>query len=123
MTESKKSELMQLLEERALSDFERRRRRLLSIPTERVGPALRKAREETPLTREEFIVVNFGSLPEELFSPEQLEALERMGYQLRKPSGRCKHKPLIKVAGDIVRLDPLNSVRQGVEPSPARYMC
>ena len=83
MTESKKSELMQLLEERALSDFERRRRRLLSIPTERVGPALRKAREETPLTREEFIVVNFGSLPEELFSPEQLEALERMGYQLK----------------------------------------
>ena len=45
----------------------------------------RKAREETPLTREEFIVVNFGSLPEELFSPEQLETLEGMGYQLKRP--------------------------------------
>ena len=85
MTESEKIELMQLLEERALSDFERRRRRLLAIPVERVGPAVRKAREETPLTREEFIVVNFGSLPEELFSPEQLETLEGMGYQLKRP--------------------------------------
>ena len=85
MTESEKIELMQLLEERVLSDFERRRRRLLSIPMERVGPALGKAREETPLTREEFIVVNFGSLPEELFSPEQLETLEGMGYQLKRP--------------------------------------
>ena len=44
----------------------------------------RKAREETPLTREEFIVVNLGFLPEELFSPEQLEALERRGYQLNR---------------------------------------
>ena len=85
MTGSEKIELMQLLEERALSDFERRRRRLLAIPVERVGPAVRKAREETPLTREEFIVVNFGSLPEELFSPEQLETLEGMGYQLKRP--------------------------------------
>jgi len=58
---------------------------LLAIPVERVGPAVRKAREETPLTREEFIVVNFGSLPEELFSPEQLETLEGMGYQLKRP--------------------------------------
>ena len=84
MTESEKIELMQLLEERALSDFERRRRRLLATPVERVGPAIRKAREETPLTREEFIVVNLGFLPEELFSPEQLEALERRGYQLNR---------------------------------------
>jgi len=83
MTESEKIELMQLLEERALSDFERRRRRLLAIPVERVGPAIRKAREETLLSREEFIVVNFGFLPKELLSPEQFEGLERMGYRLK----------------------------------------
>lgn len=80
MNFDEKVELIQLLEARTLSDFERRKRRMLAAQARLWGvdakgaPSLSgladliaKARkEEGPLTRDEYIVVNFGFLPGEL---------------------------------------------------------
>ena len=66
-----RSELVMLLEERTLPHFERRRRRLQQIPGPVRLSAIRKAWEarhtqEKPLrvTREEWIVLHLGWVPE-----------------------------------------------------------
>ena len=63
MSESEKRELVRLLEYRTLSDFERRRRRLLAIPLSVVPEALERARKGLPLSTEQYIAANFGFLP------------------------------------------------------------
>ena len=63
MTDSEKRELVRLLEYRALSDFEKRKRRLLAIPVSVAAEALIRARKTLPLTTEQYIAVNLGFLP------------------------------------------------------------
>ena len=58
-------ELVMLLEEKTLSPFERRRRRLESIRPGVLVPALQKARTGKPLNLEEYVAVNLGFLPGE----------------------------------------------------------
>ncbi len=65
MTSALKQELVRLLEARALSNFERRKRRLQAIPLDVVAQALARARRGLPLTTEEYIAVNLGFLPGE----------------------------------------------------------
>jgi len=66
-----RSELVTLLEERTLSHRERRKRRLQQIPGPVTMAALEKMwnhrdrQEPLPLTRDEYIVISFGWLPEE----------------------------------------------------------
>jgi hypothetical protein len=55
MSESEKRELASLLEYRTLSDFQRRKRRLLAIPLSVVPEALERARKGLPLTTEQYI--------------------------------------------------------------------
>lgn len=79
MNFDEKIELIQLLEERTLSDFERRKRRMRAAESRLWGvdgksqPILSglaelwaKTRKRQPLTRDEYIVVNFGLLPGEI---------------------------------------------------------
>lgn len=54
MTRAEKQELASLLEYRALSDYERRKRRLLAIPVSVVAEALERARKGLPLTTEQY---------------------------------------------------------------------
>jgi hypothetical protein len=63
-----KLELLMLLEERALSNFQRRKRRLEQIPAAVAAAGLIKARKGEPLTLEEYIGANFGFLPDEAVS-------------------------------------------------------
>lgn len=63
MSESEKRELASLLEYRTLSDFQRRKRRLLAIPVSVVPEALERARKGLPLTTEQYIAANLGCLP------------------------------------------------------------
>ncbi len=63
MTEGEKRELATLLEYRSLSDFERRKRRLLAIPLGVVPEALERARKGLPLTTEQYIASHLGFLP------------------------------------------------------------
>jgi hypothetical protein len=65
MTRALKEELVRLLEERTLSNFERRKRRLQSIPLDILPEALNRARDGLPLTREQYIASHVGFLPEE----------------------------------------------------------
>jgi hypothetical protein len=63
VTDSEKRELVKLLEYRTLSDFERRKRRLLAIPLSVVTEALERARKGLPLSTEQYIAANLGCLP------------------------------------------------------------
>ncbi len=63
MTEADKRELAALLEYRSLSDFERRKRRLLAIPVGVVAEALERHRKGLPLTTEQYIASHLGFLP------------------------------------------------------------
>ena len=63
-----KAELMMLLQERTLSNWDRRHRRLLRIPMDVVGRAVGKAFRREPLTLEEYIASHLGFLPGELQS-------------------------------------------------------
>jgi hypothetical protein len=66
MTSEEKEELIRLLEERTLSNWKRRKRRLQSIPVEVIVEALKKERTGKPLTREQYIAANLGFLPGEI---------------------------------------------------------
>jgi hypothetical protein len=66
MTPEEKRELMHLLEERTLSSFERRKRRLLEIPMSNIYEALSRSRAGLALTKEQFIVASMGFTPEEV---------------------------------------------------------
>ena len=78
-----RSELVLLLEERTLSHRERCKRRLQRIPGPVIMAALEKSwshsHDSGPLilTREEYIAVSFGSLPEEL--EQELQFMESKG--------------------------------------------
>ena len=63
MTGAEKRELASLLEYRALSDFERRKRRLLAIPFTVVIEAFERDREGLPLSTEQYIASHLGFLP------------------------------------------------------------
>ena len=65
-TREERMELVRLLEERTLSDWERRKRRLESIPIEVTAEALTRARFGKPLTREQYIASHLGFLPGEM---------------------------------------------------------
>ena len=60
-----RSELVMLLQERTLSNFERRKRRLQRIPMDVVVSGVTKARKGEPLTREEYVASHLGFLPGE----------------------------------------------------------
>jgi hypothetical protein len=74
MTDSDKRELIRLLEYRALSDFERRKRRLQSIPLDVLPEALDRARDGLPLTTEQYIVSHLGFLPGEMEEVQRRKA-------------------------------------------------
>ena len=63
--------LLRLFEFRGLSPFERRKRRLQSIPLDVAAKALENARKGLPLSTEQYIAANLG------FLPGEREALER----------------------------------------------
>jgi hypothetical protein len=65
MTRALKEELAYLLEVRTMSSFERRKRRLQSIPLDVVPEALTRARKGLPLTTEQYIASHLGFLPGE----------------------------------------------------------
>ncbi len=65
MTREERTELVRLLEERNLSEWERRKRRLESIPIEVVAEALTRARLGKPLTLEQYVASHLGFLPGE----------------------------------------------------------
>ena len=60
-----KIELVMLLQERTLSNWERRKRRLERIPLAVAAEALIKARKGEPLTEQEYIASHLGFLPGE----------------------------------------------------------
>lgn len=66
MTYMEKVELVSLLQERTLSNFERRKRRLEGIPLDITAEALIKARDGEPLTEQEYIASHLGFLPGEI---------------------------------------------------------
>ncbi len=63
MTAAEKRELATLLEYQTLSDFQRRKRRLLAIPFNVIPEALERARKGLPLTTEQYIASHLGFLP------------------------------------------------------------
>jgi hypothetical protein len=65
MTRPIKEELVRLLEVRSLSNFERRKRRLQSVPLDVIPEALNRARAGLPLTTEQYIASHLGFLPGE----------------------------------------------------------
>jgi len=65
MTNAKAQELIMLLEERKLSNFERRQRRLQAIPLTVVTEAFKQADRGLPLTAEQYAALNLGFLPGE----------------------------------------------------------
>ena len=78
LSTEEKEELCQLLEERTMSDWERRRRRLLAaqarlfgvdkhgMPSnDGVGELLERARKGMPLSDDQYAVINLGFLPGE----------------------------------------------------------
>jgi hypothetical protein len=63
MKREDKLELLRLLEERALSDWVRRRRRLERIPLDVVAEALERDRKSLTLTTEQYVASHLGFLP------------------------------------------------------------
>jgi hypothetical protein len=83
-------ELAMLLQERTLSNWERRKRRLERIPLSVVTEALRKARKGEPLTLEEYIASHLGFLPGELESMRERDAAEQSERQVgRQGTAAC----------------------------------
>jgi hypothetical protein len=72
-----RQELAALLEERTLSNWERRKRRLRLIPTEAIVSGLLKARKGEPQTLEEYIGSHLGFLPGERERIEKHRAAEQ----------------------------------------------
>jgi hypothetical protein len=72
-------ELARLLQERTLSNFERRKRRLRRIPMNVVYSGVAKARKGEPLTVEEYIASHLGFLPGERERIEKQRAAEVRG--------------------------------------------
>jgi hypothetical protein len=70
-------ELARLLQQRTLSNWERRKRRLQRIPIDVVLSGLVKARNGEPLTLEEYIASHLGFLPGELESMRERDAAEQ----------------------------------------------
>ena len=65
MTHMEKVELVMVLEEKMLSAWERRKRRLERVPPHIVADALIKARKGKLLSEQEFIASHLGFLPGE----------------------------------------------------------
>jgi hypothetical protein len=76
MTHSLKEELVRLLEVRTMSSFERRKRRLQSVPLDVVPEALTRARRGLPLTTEQYIASHLGFLPGEREAEQREKARE-----------------------------------------------
>jgi hypothetical protein len=66
MTRALKEELVRSLEVRTMSNFERRKRRLQSIPLDTIPEALNRARDGLPLTTDQYIAAHLGFLPGEM---------------------------------------------------------
>jgi hypothetical protein len=83
-----KEVLVMLLEERTLSHFERRKRRLERIPWPVRSSALRKGwARDKHVTREEWIVLHLGWVPEE--REQMIQFLEsKGGYSRCRNCGR-----------------------------------
>jgi hypothetical protein len=79
MTHALKEELVRLLEVRTMSNFERRKRRLQSIPLDVLPEALRRARDGLPLTTEQYIASHLGFLPGEMEEELQRKAKSATG--------------------------------------------
>ena len=60
-----RQELAMLLQQRTLSNWERRKRRLQRIPMDVVLLGVAKARKGEPLTLEEYVASHLGFLPGE----------------------------------------------------------
>lgn len=75
-----KLELVMLLQERMLSNWERRQRRLERIPAAVAAAGMIKGLKGQPLTLEEYIGANLGFLPGERERIERMRAAQkRMG--------------------------------------------
>ena len=72
-----KLELALLLQERTLSNWERRKRRLERIPPDVAAAGMIKARKGEPLTLEEYIGANLGFLPGELRRLDTAPCIQR----------------------------------------------
>ncbi|NDQ55467.1 MAG: hypothetical protein GZ088_00170 [Acidipila sp.] len=72
MTEQERWELATLLEERTLSNFERRRRRFnAASQSASFATAITKARKKLPLTVDEYVLSHVGFLPGEKLPPRK----------------------------------------------------
>jgi hypothetical protein len=80
-----KLELVRLLQERTLSNWERRKRRLERIPLAVAAEALIKARKGEPLTEQEYIASHLGFLPGEI--PKAAEYLSQWRKKQLSESG------------------------------------
>jgi hypothetical protein len=74
MTRDLKEELVRLLEVRTMSSFERRKRRLQSIPLDVVTEALTRARDGLSLNTEQYIASHLGFLPAETEEAQSAES-------------------------------------------------
>ena len=83
-----KLELVALLQERTLSNWERRKRRLERIPLDVAATGMIKARKGEPLTEEEYIGANLGFLP-----GETVPKVEDCRRQERKKGSSASGRP------------------------------
>lgn len=79
MSPEEKFELVKLLEERTLSSFQRRKRRLMEIPLEGLAEAIHRNRLGLPCSRQQFIATHLGFTPEEW--PKAVAQLKEMRAQ------------------------------------------
>lgn len=79
-----RQELAALLEERTLSLWERRGRRLKCIPPDVVYSGISKARKREPLTLAEFVASHLGFLPDE-YRASVLEYERRVAAERHEP--------------------------------------
>lgn len=80
-------ELLRLLEERTLSNWDRRKRRLERVPLDVAAEALIKARRGEPLTEEEFIAANLGFLPGETIPKVEDHRIQERKKESCAPGG------------------------------------
>ena len=80
-----KIELVRLLEEGTLSNWERRKQRVKRIPLDVAAGALIKARKGEPLTEQEYIASHLGFLPGE--APKTAEYLSQWRKKILSESG------------------------------------
>jgi len=81
-----KLELAALLQERTLSNWERRKQRVKRIPLDVAAGALIKARKGEPLTEQEYIASHLGFVPGEI--PEATACLSQWRKKHLSASGR-----------------------------------